>query len=55
MLYQAGRIMIHLYDMAIFLPLSVEQFVRRQKAARTLDDMDEIITHCDKTAGGIKP
>ncbi len=58
MLYQVGQIMIHIYDMAIFLPLSIEHFVRKQKAARTMDDIDdmeEIIISSDKTVGGIKP
>jgi hypothetical protein len=55
MMYQAGRIMIHVYDMAIFLPLSIEQFVRNSKAARNIDDTDEIIVKSDETVGGIKP
>jgi hypothetical protein len=55
MMYQAGRIMIHTYDMAIFLPLSVEQLVRNSKAARDSDDVDEIILKTDETVGGIKP
>ena len=55
MMYQAGRIMIHSYDMAIFLPLSVEQLVRNSKAARETDDVDEIIVKTDETVGGIKP
>jgi hypothetical protein len=55
MMYQVGRIMIHTYDMAIFLPLSVEQLVRNSKTARETDDVDEIIVKTDETVGGIKP
>jgi hypothetical protein len=55
MMYQVGRIMIHSYDMAIFLPLSVEQLVRNSKTARETDDVDEIIVKTDETVGGIKP
>ncbi len=55
MMYQAGRISIHVYDMAIFLPLSIEQLVRNSKAARDADDADEIIVKSDETVGGIKP
>jgi hypothetical protein len=55
MMYQAGRITIHLYDIAIFLPLSVEQLVRKRKAAREDDDRDGIDVPGDETVGGIKP
>jgi uncharacterized membrane protein (DUF485 family) len=55
LLYQVGRITIHLYDMVIFLPLSIEQLVRRQKAVHTMDDADEVIVTSDETVGGIKP
>jgi len=55
MMYQAGRIAIHLYDIAIFLPLSVEQLVRKHKAAREGDDPDGIPVPSDETVGGIKP
>jgi len=55
MMYQAGRIVIHVYDMVIFLPLSIEQLVRNSKAARDTDDADEIIVKTDETVGGIKP
>ena len=55
MMYQAGRIMIHVYDVVIFLPLSIEQLVRNGKGARDSDDADEIIVKTDKSAGGIKP
>jgi hypothetical protein len=55
MMYQAGRVMIHVYDMAIFLPLSIEQLVRNNKTARDSDDADEIIVKSDETVGGIKP
>ena len=55
MMYQAGRITIHVYDMAIFLPLSVEHLVRNSKAAHEGDDPDGInVTH-DETVGGTKP
>jgi len=52
MMYQAGRIMIHVYDMAVFLPLSIEQLVRNKTAAH---DADEIVVKSDEIAGGIKP
>ena len=55
MMYQAGRIMIHVYDVVIFLPLSIEQLVRNSRGARGSDDADEIIVTTDKSAGGIKP
>jgi len=55
LLYQAGRIMIHLYDMVIFLPLSVEQYLHRQKAAGDEDDSEDAIISSENTAGGIKP
>jgi hypothetical protein len=54
MTYQAGRIMIHVYDMAIFLPLSVEQLVRNSRAQRVSDDADAIVVKSDETVGGIK-
>jgi len=54
MAYQAGRIMIHLYDMVIFLPLSIEHVVRNHKAARDSHDTDEIILSRDEIVGGIK-
>jgi len=55
MMYQAGRITIHVYDIAIFLPLSIEQLVRNSKAAREDDDTDGIPVQGDETVGGIKP
>jgi len=55
MMYQAGRITIHVYDMAIFLPLSVEQLVRNSKAAHEGDDPDGIDVTNDETVGGTKP
>ncbi|HHJ18014.1 MAG TPA: hypothetical protein ENJ80_15115 [Gammaproteobacteria bacterium] len=55
LLYQAGRIMIHLYDMVIFLPLSVEQYLHRQKAAGDVDDSEDAIISSEDTVGGIKP
>jgi hypothetical protein len=55
MMYQAGRITIHVYDIAIFLPLSVEQLVRNSKAAREGDDTDGVHVQGDETVGGIKP
>jgi hypothetical protein len=53
MMYQAGRITIHVYDMAIFLPLSVEQLVRSKRPAGDADDDDRIIVKSDETVGGI--
>jgi hypothetical protein len=55
MMYQAGRILIHVYDMVIFLPLSVEQLVRNSRAARDSDDTDAISVKRDETVRGIKP
>ena len=55
MMYQAGRIVIHVYDVVIFLPLSVEQLVRNRTAALDSDDADEIIGKSDESVGGIKP
>jgi hypothetical protein len=55
MMYQAGRITIHVYDMVIFLPLSIEQLVRSSKGARDGDEADEIIVTSDKSVGGSKP
>jgi hypothetical protein len=55
MMYQAGRITIHVYDVVIFLPLSIEQLVRSSKGARDGDDADEIIVKSDESVGGIKP
>jgi len=55
MMYQAGRITIHVYDMAIFLPLSIEHLVRNSKAAHEGDDTDGIDVTYDETVGGAKP
>jgi len=55
MMYQAGRIAIHVYDMAIFLPLSIEQLVRTSKAAHEGDDPDGINVTNDETVGGTEP
>lgn len=55
MMYQAGRITIHVYDIAIFLPLSVEQLVRNSRAARASDDADGISVKNEETVGGTEP
>ncbi|MFZ0470701.1 MAG: hypothetical protein WAL92_17385 [Thiogranum sp.] len=55
MMYQAGRITIHVYDMAIFLPLSIEHLVRNSKTAHEGDDPDGINVTNDETVGGTKP
>ncbi len=56
LLYQAGRIAIHLYDMAIFLPLAVEQLLRSRKPGPDSDEADAIlVAKSDETVGGIKP
>ena len=55
MMYQAGRIMIHVYDMVIFLPLSIEQLVRNSKGARDGEDAGGIGVKRDEPVGGIKP
>jgi hypothetical protein len=55
MAYQAGRIVTHLYDMVIFLPLSIEHMVRKHRADRDSHDTDEILVSRDETVGGIKP
>ena len=55
MMYQAGRITIHAYDIAIFLPLSVEQLVRNRKAAHESDDPDGSNVTSNEPVGGIKP
>ena len=55
MMYQAGRITIHVYDVVIFLPLAVEQLVRNSKGARDRGEADESIVKSDDSVGGIKP
>jgi hypothetical protein len=55
MMYQAGRIAIHVYDIAIFLPLSVEQLVRNTRAARESDDADIVSVKNEETVGGNEP
>jgi len=54
MMYQVGRIVIHLYDVVIFLPLSIEQLLRNRKPGTSQDDADEVIVNSDETVGGIK-
>jgi len=55
MMYQAGRITIHVYDIAIFLPLSVEQLLRNSRAAREVDDADGSSVKSDETVRGTEP